>query len=233
MGPHHSVEEKSSPNSCERHLGALFCYYTSMTPKKLAERKARIRRLDRALKKLFPDVAIELNYTTPWELLVAVQLSAQCTDKMVNNITEKLFKKYKKLEDYVAADPREFERDIFASGFYRNKTKNILAAAHMIKKEFGGEVPRTMGEILKLPGVARKTANVVLIEAYGVVVGITVDTHVIRFVQWFDLSDYKDPVKIERDLMELLPKREWKNFTHRVIQYGRHVRRQKNQNLIY
>ena len=206
---------------------------TRMTPKKFKERKVRIQKLDKALKKLFPKARIELNYTTPWELLVAVQLSAQCTDKMVNNITEKLFKKYKKLEDYVAADPREFERDIFASGFYRNKTKNILAAAHMIKKEFGGEVPRTMGEILKLPGVARKTANVVLIEAYGVVVGIPVDTHVIRFVQRFDLSDYKDPVKIERDLMELLPRREWKNFTHRVIQYGRHVRRQKNQNLIY
>ena len=206
---------------------------TRMTPKKFKERKVRIQKLDKALKKLFPKARIELNYTTPWELLVAVQLSAQCTDKMVNNITEKLFKKYKKLEDYVAADPREFERDIFASGFYRNKTKNILAAAHMIKKEFGGEVPRTMGEILKLPGVARKTANVVLIEAYGVVVGIPVDTHVIRFVQRFDLSDYKDPVKIERDLMELLPRREWKNFTHRVIQYGRHARRQKNQNLIY
>ncbi len=196
-------------------------------------RKTRIFALNRALKKLFPTAAIELRFKNPFELLVAVQLSAQCTDKMVNKITLKLFKKYKKLGDYTQANPREFEQDIKSSGFYRNKTKNILGAAKMIKKEFGGEVPNTMTEMLRLPGVARKTANVVLIEAYGVVVGIPVDTHVIRFVQRFDLSDYKDPVKIEKDLMELLPKREWKNFTHRVIHYGRHVRRQKNHNLLY
>ncbi len=194
-----------------------------MTPKKLKERKVRIQKLDRALKKLFPNAAIELRYKTPWELLVAVQLSAQCTDKMVNKITEKLFKKYKKLDDYLKGSPREFEQDIKSSGFYRNKTKNILAAANMIKKEFGGEVPMTMAEILRLPGVARKTATVVLKEAHGVVAGITVDTHVIRFVQRFDLSDYKNPVKIEQDLMALLPKREWGSFTHRVIHYGRYL----------
>lgn len=152
-----------------------------------------------------------------------MQLSAQCTDKMVNKITQKLFKKYKKLGDYVKADPREFEQDIKSSGFYRNKTKNILGAAVMIKKEFGGKVPDTMAELLRLPGVARKTANVVLAEAHGVVAGITVDTHVIRFVQRFDLSDYKNPVKIEQDLMVLLPKREWGSFTHRVIHYGRYL----------
>ena len=194
-----------------------------MTPKKLKERKVRILKLDKALKKLFPNAEIELNFGSPWELLVAVQLSAQCTDKMVNKITEKLFKKYKTLGDYLKGSPREFEQDIESSGFYRNKTKNILAAAKMIKKEFGGEVPKTIGEMLRLPGVARKTATVVLKEAHGVIAGITVDTHVIRFVQRFDLSDHKNPVKIEKDLMELLPKAEWGHFPHRVIHYGRYL----------
>ena len=194
-----------------------------MTLKKLKERKARIVKLDKALKKLFPNAAIELNFGSPWELLVAVQLSAQCTDKMVNKITEKLFKKYKKLSDYLKGSPREFEQDIKSSGFYRNKTKNILAAAKMIKKEFGGEVPKTIGEMLRLPGVARKTATVVLKEAHGVIAGITVDTHVIRFVQRFDLSDHKNPVKIEKDLMRLLPQGEWGAFTHLVIHYGRYL----------
>lgn len=199
-----------------------------MTPKKLQERKARIRKLDRALKKLYPTAAIELDYSNPLELLIAVQLSAQSTDKGVNKITEKLFRKYKTLDDYVRAGKsekgrREFEQDIFASGFYRAKAKNILAAAQMIKQEFGGQVPKTIEEMLRLPGVARKTATVVLKEAHGVVAGITVDTHVIRFVQRYDLSDYKDPVRIERDLMQLVPKKEWGHFTHRVIHYGRYL----------
>ncbi len=186
-------------------------------------RKTRIRALNRALTKLFPTAAIELHFKNPLELLVAVQLSAQCTDKMVNKITEKLFKKYKKLGHYIQADPREFEQDIKSSGFYRNKTKNILAAAKMIKKKFSGTVPNTMPELLCLPGVARKTANVVLAEAYGVIEGITVDTHVMRFAQRFDLSDSKNPVKIEKDLMRLLPKKEWRSFAHRVIHYGRYL----------
>ncbi|MDO8518430.1 MAG: endonuclease III [bacterium] len=199
-----------------------------MNPKKLKERKARIQKLDRALKKLFPDAKIELNYNTPWELLIAVQLSAQCTDKMVNKITEKLFKKYKTLNAYVCVGKTQkgiavFEQDIKSSGFYRAKTKNILAAARIIKEECFSRVPKTIEELLKLPGVARKTATVVLAEAYGVVAGVTVDTHVIRFVQRFDLSDYTDPVRIERDLMQLLPKKEWPHFTHRVIHYGRYL----------
>lgn len=199
-----------------------------MTHKKLKERKARIQKLDRALKKLFPDAKIELNYKTPWELLVAVQLSAQCTDKMVNKITEKLFKKYKTLDAYVRAGKTQkgivsFEHDVKSSGFYRAKTKNILASAKIIKEEAAGNVPKKIEELLKLPGVARKTATVVLAEAYGVVAGVTVDTHVIRFVQRFDLSDYKDPVRIEKDLIQLLPKKEWAHFTHRVIHYGRYL----------
>ena len=199
-----------------------------MTPKKLAERKARLIKLDRALKKLYPKATIELNFSSAWELLVAVQLSAQCTDKMVNRFTQKLFKRYTTLDDYVRAGEsavgvREFETIVHASGFFRAKTKNILAAARMVKDEYGGVVPRTMGELLRIPGVARKTATVVLATAYGVVDGITVDTHVIRFVTRYDLSDYKDPVRIERDLMLLVPKREWAHITHRIIHYGRYL----------
>ncbi len=185
-------------------------------------------RLDRALKRLFPKAGIELNYGSPWELLVAVQLSAQCTDKMVNKITAKLFKKYKTLDDYVKARKSQkgtstFEQAIKSSGFYKNKTKNILAAAKMIKEKYGGKVPNKIEDILKIPGVARKTATVVLKESYGVVAGITVDTHVIRFTQRFDLSDYKDAVRIEKDLMQLVPKKEWGNITHRMIHYGRYL----------
>lgn len=194
-----------------------------MTPKKLAERKERIAQLNRALTTLYPDPHIELDYKTPWQLLVAVQLSAQSTDKNVNKITGRLFKKYKTLDDYVNADPRVFEQDIFSSGFYKNKAKNILAAAAIIKRKFGGRVPKDITQLLTVPGVARKTATVVLSEAYGIVAGITVDTHVIRFVQRYDLSDYKDPVRIEKDLMQLLPKKEWAHFTHRVIHYGRYL----------
>lgn len=199
-----------------------------MTPKKLKERKERLTKLDRALKKLFPEARIELNYTTPWELLVAVQLSAQCTDKMVNKITAQLFKKYKTLDAYVRASKTatgvaQFEHAIKSSGFFRAKTKNILAAARMIKYEFDGSVPKTIEEMLRIPGVARKTATVVLKEAYGVVAGITVDTHVIRFVQRFDLSDHTDPVRIERDLQLLVSKKEWGHITHRIIHYGRYL----------
>lgn len=199
-----------------------------MTPKKLLERKTRFQKLDRQLKKLFPAAQIELNFSNPLELLVAVQLSAQCTDKMVNRITAKLFKKYRTLDDYVRAGKSakgvaEFEQAVRSCGYYRSKTKNILAAARMLKEQFGGQVPRTIGEMLELPGVARKTATVVLSEAHGVVAGITVDTHVIRFVQRFDLSDYKDPVRIEKDLMQLVPKKEWSRVTHRIIHYGRYL----------
>jgi endonuclease-3 len=199
-----------------------------MTPAKLKERKERMQKLDRALKKLYPDVEIELHFKNPLELLVAVQLSAQSTDKNVNKITEKLFKKYKTLDDYVRAGKTqkgrtEFERDIFASGFYRNKAKNILGAAKMIKEEYKGKIPHTMPELLKLPGVARKTATIVLSTVYGVVDGITVDTHVIRFVQRYDLSDYKDAVRIEKDLMQIIPKKEWSHITHRIIHYGRYL----------
>ncbi len=187
------------------------------------ERKNRAAKIVATLKKLFPRAKIALDYSNNWELLVAVILSAQCTDKKVNEVTQKLFKKYRTLGDYVRASPKEFEKDIKPTGFFRAKTKNILAAAKMVKETFGGKIPKTMAEMLTIPGVARKTANVVLGNAYGVVEGIAVDTHVRRLSQKLGLTDYDDPVKIERDLMQLLPKSEWFNFTYRMIEYGRAV----------
>ena len=187
----------------------------------MAKQKKKAAKIVAELKQLFPHAKIVLNYSNHWELLVAVVLSAQCTDKKVNEVTAKLFNKYQKLDDYVKAHSWEFEQDVRATGFYRNKTKNILAAAKMVKEGFGGKIPRTMEEILTLPGVARKTANVVLGNAYGVVEGIAVDTHVRRLSRLLGLTNENDPNKIEKDLMIILPKREWFNFTYRIIDYGR------------
>ena len=194
-----------------------------MSPKKLSERKILAKKIIQTLKKFFPDAKMVLQYGNHWELLVAVILSAQCTDKQVNIVTEKLFKKYRKLEDYLIAQPKEFEKDIFSTGFYRNKTKNILAAAKMVKEKFGGKIPMDMDEILTIPGVARKTANVVLGNAYGVVEGIAVDTHVRRLSIKLGLTDYADPNKIEQDLMKIIPKKDWFLFTYLIIEYGRNI----------
>lgn len=185
------------------------------------DKKVRANAILQTLKELFPDAGMMLKYRNNWELLVAVELSAQCTDKKVNEVTEKLFKKYRTLGDYVNVDPREFEQDIFQTGFYRNKTKNILAAAKMVQGKFEGKIPKTMEEILTIPGVARKTANVVLGNAYGVVEGMAVDTHVKRLARLWKLSREENPEKIEKDLMALLPKEEWFNFTYKVIEYRR------------
>ncbi|MDP2664695.1 MAG: endonuclease III [bacterium] len=189
----------------------------------LEERKKRAAKIVQKLKKLFPKAKIVLQYSNNWELLVAVILSAQCTDKKVNEVTVKLFKKYRTLNDYLDAKQEEFEQDIRQCGFYHNKAKNILAAGKVIKEKYGGKVPKTMEEIDALPGVARKTANVVLGNAYGVVEGIAVDTHVMRLSQKLGLTDSNNPVKIEQDLMKLLPKKEWFDFTYRLIDYGRGV----------
>jgi endonuclease III len=189
----------------------------------MKERKARAGRIVRELRRLFPEAHIVLKYSNTWELLVAVILSAQCTDKQVNLVTEKLFKKYKKLIDYTKVSQEEFEQDIHSTGFYRNKAKNILASATIVRQQFNGEVPNTMEELLALPGVARKTANVVLGNAFGIVEGIAVDTHVRRLSIKLGLTEHTDPVKIERDLMELLPKKDWFFFTYGIIEYGRHI----------
>lgn len=194
-----------------------------MTRKKKEERIKRVAEMNRVLKKLYKRSKVELNYTNEWELMVAVQLSAQCTDKRVNETTKTLFKKYRTLSEYATARTSEFEKDIYQCGFYRNKTKNIIRAAQMVEKEFGGSLPKTMKDMLRIPGVARKTANVVLSNAFNIHEGIAVDTHVRRFAIRFDLSDFTDPVRIERDLMEIMPKKDWWQFNHRLVLYGRYM----------
>lgn len=181
----------------------------------------KMNQIIRELKKLFPNAKMMLNYSNNWELLVAVMLSAQCTDKKVNEVTSKLFVKYKKLEDYANAYPKEFEKDIFSTGFYRAKTKHIIESANIIKQKFNGEIPQGMKEMLALPGVARKTANVVLGNAYNIVEGIAVDTHVRRLSLLMGLTTSPDPIKIENDLMNIVPKSEWFQITYLFIEYGR------------
>lgn len=173
------------------------------------------------LRRLYPNARIALNFSNDWELMVAIQLSAQCTDERVNLVTKNLFEKYPKLDDYVEVSKSKFEKDIHSCGFYRNKTKNILAAAKVIKEKYGGKIPSAMNELLAMPGVARKTANVVLANVHGIAEGIAVDTHVRRFAIRFDLSDYRDPVRIEKDLMDIMPKQDWRMFNHRLVHYGR------------
>lgn len=183
--------------------------------------KSDIQVILTTLERLYPTPKIALNYSNTLELLISVILSAQCTDKKVNEVTEILFQKYPTLDDYLSADIQEFEQDIRSTGFYKNKAKNVLSACRKIKTDFNGEVPQTMEELLTLPGVARKTANVVLSEAFGIYDGIAVDTHVKRLSNKFGLTTSSDPKKIEQDLMKIVPKDEWRNFTLRMIQYGR------------
>ena len=186
-------------------------------------KKIRAQRVDRFLKREFPKARIALKYGTNIQLLVAVILSAQCTDKKVNEVTEELFKKYKIAKDFASANPEKFEKEIRPTGFYKNKAKNIIASCKIIQEKFGGKLPRTMEETLTLPGVARKTANVVLGNAYGIMDGIAVDTHMIRINQKLGFSEHSDPVKIEKDLMEIIPKKDWFGYTYRIIEYGRNV----------
>jgi endonuclease-3 len=173
------------------------------------------------LEKEHRDAKIALNHTNPLELLIATILSAQCTDERVNIVTKTLFKKYRSVEDYAEADLKELEQDIRSTGFYRNKAKNIKKCCQMILDKFGSQVPKTMEEILELPGVARKTANIVLSNAYGVVEGIAVDTHVRRLSRRLRLTANDNPDKIEQDLMKLVPKGKWMRFTELLIFHGR------------
>ena len=175
------------------------------------------------LEKEYRGAKIALHFSNPLELLVATMLSAQCTDEKVNEVTESLFKKYRTAADYAGADSRELEEDIRSTGFYRNKAKNIILTTRMINDNFNGEVPRTMEELITLPGVARKTANVVLYNAYGITGGIAVDTHVRRLSQRLGLSPSDDPEKIEKDLMRLVPREKWGEFTYLLIEHGRRV----------
>jgi len=175
------------------------------------------------LEKEYPGASIALKHANPLELLVATILSAQATDVGVNKVTPGLFEKYRTVADYANADREQFEREIRSTGFYRNKAKNIINAARTLVDNFGGQVPRTMAELVTLPGVARKTANIVLYNAYGVIDGIAVDTHVGRLSQRLGLSTHKDPVKIERDLMRQVPRRKWGRFSYLLIDHGRAV----------
>ena len=189
--------------------------------------KTPASRVLKVLKKQYYGAKIALKYSNNIQLLCAVILSAQCTDKKVNEITKTLFKKYKTVTDFALADQKIFEQEVRSCGFYRMKAKNIIASAQKIKGYFGGKLPRTMKEMLTLPGVARKTANVVLGNAYGVVDGIAVDTHVKRFAEYCGLSAHKDPNKIEQDLMKLFKKKDWFKFTYMVIDHGRAWRKNK------
>ena len=185
------------------------------------ELKKRALKINTELKKLFPQAKIALKFSNNWELYVAVVLSAQCTDKKVNEVTQKLFKKYPRFKDYLKAEKREFEQDIKSTGFYHNKAKSILSGAKFVEDKFSGKLPKTMAQMLTIPGVGRKTANVILGNAYGVVEGIAVDTHVKRLSKRLGLTDEIDPNKIEKDLVAILPKEEWFLFTYRLIDYGR------------
>ena len=185
-------------------------------PKRVA---AILAKLDEA----YPTATCELKHENAFQLLISTILSAQCTDVRVNQVTETLYKKYPNAEAFAHANPSELEQEIRPTGFFRNKTKSIMGASKGIIENFGGQVPRTMEEILTLPGVARKTANVVLGTAYGIVSGVVVDTHVIRLSRRLDLTKHEDPKKIEQDLMRVIPKEKWITFSHQLIWHGRRV----------
>jgi endonuclease III len=190
--------------------------------KRVGPKRLRIRPIIERLALEHEDATIALRFRSPLELLVSVMLSAQTTDVNVNRVTERLFEKYRRPEDYLAVPPEELERDIFATGFYRQKTKSIRGTMKLLLEEFGGEVPRRLDELLRLPGVARKTANVVAAEL-GLPQGIVVDTHVRRLSQRLGLTRREDPVKIERDLIRLVPREDWGRFPHLLIWHGRRV----------
>lgn len=194
-----------------------------MTPYKLQKRKERWKKLAALLHELFPPSKTVLHYTTAWELVVAVALSAQTTDAQVNKVVRPLFKKYKKLQDYCSASLEDFERDVSSVNYYKTKAKNILAAAKVLRDEFGGEVPGTLAELQKLPGVGRKTANVVQSNWFEKAEGIAVDTHVRRFAIRFDLTDHDTPTAIEQDLLQVIPPAEWLYASHYMIDYGRTI----------
>ena len=197
-------------------------------PRKKTQIQLRALEILRNLKQLYPEATCSLNYQTPVQLLVAVILSAQCTDERVNKVTPALFARFPDAKSLAFAEREELEILIRSTGFYRNKAKNIQGACQKILKDFQGEVPKTMAELLTLPGVARKTANVVLAHAYGIIEGVTVDTHVKRLSNRLGLTTNNDPVKIERDLMALLPQPDWETFSISIIYHGRAVCKARN-----
>ena len=190
---------------------------------KVHERKVRVAKMLTYLKKAYPKPKSELTYTTPFQFVVAVMLSAQCTDKTVNRVTDKLFKKYKTPKDFARAHFATLSKEISSVTFYRNKARAVIAAAKKIEKDFGGKVPRSVEELITLPGVAYKTANVVLGELYGIWEGIPTDTHVKRFAHRFDLTEQLDLTKISKELEALVPKKDWKYVNNGLVLYGRYT----------
>lgn len=190
-------------------------------PKTAAERKERLERILEVLGRAYPGATCALHHGNAWQLLVATILSAQCTDKRVNEVTPGLFAKYPTVEDLAAAGRQELASDIRSTGFFNNKAKSLIGAARKLLSDFGGEVPRTMEELLTVPGAARKTANVVLGTAFGVAAGVVVDTHVQRIARRLDLTRQTDPGKIEQDLMKAVPRDRWILFSHQIILHGR------------
>jgi endonuclease-3 len=190
--------------------------------------KQRAREIIRKLKRAYPDAKCSLNHSNAFELLVATILSAQCTDERVNIVTADLFRKYQKPEDYLKVSPRELEKDIRTTGFFRNKTKSIQGTAKLLTEQYGSRVPQTMDELLELPGVARKTANVVLGNAFEIKSGVVVDTHVTRLSHRLGLTKQKTAEKIELDLIEIVPKKDWVMFSHLLIAHGRKICKARN-----
>lgn len=185
--------------------------------------RAHVAEIIKRLSKTYPEAKTELHFKTSFELLAATILSAQATDVGVNRVTERLFKKYKSIKDFAEANPAELEKDVSSINFYKNKAKNIKTSAQIIMDKFKGKVPQTMEELVTLPGVARKTGNIVLTNAFGIYEGIAVDTHVRRLSQRLGITHHEDPVKIERDLMELTPKEHWGDISHMLILHGRRI----------
>lgn len=196
--------------------------------KSLVFRKEQAKKVQEGLQKRYPQPETHLHHETPWQLLVATVLSAQCTDARVNMVTPALFAKWKDPFALAKANIKDVEEVIKSTGFYHNKAKNIVAGAKFLVENYNGEVPRTMEELVKVAGVARKTANVVLYTAYGINEGIAVDTHVKRISYRLGLTDSQDPVQVEKDLMELFPQKEWGNVNHRLVWFGRHVCEARN-----
>ena len=194
-----------------------------MTDETLADKKEMVEKIIELLGKEYPDAKTALHYSSPLEILVATILSAQSTDKQVNVVTKSLFKKYKTAKDYADADLSELEQDIKSTGFYHNKAKHLKNAAKLLVEKYDGKVPQSMDKLVELQGVARKTANIVLSNAYGIVVGVAVDTHVKRLSQRLGLTDNTNPDKIEKDLMEIVPKSQWERITNLLIFHGRNV----------
>jgi len=190
-------------------------------PKTAAERAARVKKILATLDQMYPGVTCALHHSNAWELLVATILSAQCTDKRVNMVTPGLFKRYPTIQDFASVSQDELAQEIKSTGFFNNKAKSVIGAAKKILADFGGEIPRDIDKLLTVPGAARKTANVVLGTAFGIASGVVVDTHVQRISHRLDLTKETEPVKIEKDLMKIIPKEKWILFSHQIIHHGR------------